>query len=237
MWVLLIQNHAAGSDSGLERSLENEGFVVESANSLLRALTLSSSNPYDVAVLICPEGNPQVRDQILAFRNLVQQTPLLIIAGASSASYRATWLDAGANDVLTSPFELIELSARLRVLGRNQGSICQRNFNAVLGDLELDIDRHLIRSDLGDESDLRVKEFRLLELFVQRPNKLITRSVIAEQVWGMLEDVSDDVINMTVSSLRRKIKDVTSNGDKPSIQITTVRGYGYLLRTPSGFIN
>jgi two-component system OmpR family response regulator len=155
-------------------------------------------------------------------RGLVQ--PVLMLTARDSVADRVRGLDAGADDYLTKPFALSELTARLRALTRR--SLGARPVELHVGDLTLDTAQHEVRR-AGKPVALSPKEFSLLELFMREAGQVLTRSHIVDHVWDVAYDGSSNVVDVYVSSLRRKV-------DLPfgRHEIETVRGVGYRLRLP-----
>jgi DNA-binding response OmpR family regulator len=154
--------------------------------------------------------------------------PILMLTALTDVEDRVKGLDAGADDYLTKPFAFDELFARLRALRRRENMQKQRpSMRLRSGPLTIDRRGRKVLWK-GEELDVRPKEYELLELLLRRANEVITRTVIAESVWGSTF-VTDDTINTTVSSVRRRLRDVDS--EAAGIVIETVRGVGYRLTT------
>jgi DNA-binding response OmpR family regulator len=151
-------------------------------------------------------------------------TPILMLTALSDEEDCVTGLDAGADDYLTKPFSFSVLFARLRALERRGTAPMQPAFRLAMGPLVIDRRGRTAYWD-EDELDLRAKEFTLLELLVRRANQTVSRTVMAESVWGSAF-VTDDTINTTVSGLRRKLSDVDADA---ALTIETQRGIGYRL--------
>ena len=148
-------------------------------------------------------------------------TPILMLTALSSTSDKVAGLDAGADDYLTKPFEIEELVARVRALLRRgqAGEASTLKFE----DVEIDLNRRTVQRD-GHKIKLTAKEFTLLEYMLRNPNRVLSRSSIAEKVWDMEIDTESNVIEVYISMLRRKLD---KDFDKPLIH--TVSGSGYML--------
>jgi DNA-binding response OmpR family regulator len=153
--------------------------------------------------------------------------PVLMLTAMADISSRVSGLDGGADDYLTKPFAFAELYARVRALSRRSSTIAPE-FQLQAGPLHIDTLSRVVTIET-ERLDLRPKEYALLELFVRNPHRVLTRTVIAERVWGTTY-TSDDVINMTISSLRQKLRDMSK---QPGLMITTMRGVGYRLDVPT----
>jgi DNA-binding response OmpR family regulator len=149
------------------------------------------------------------------------QTPVLILTVKSSVEDRVTGLRAGADDYLTKPFSLEELVARVESLIRR--GYGERNPVVRLGNLELNTtSRTLVRE--GEPVSLTPREYRLLELLALRRGEVMSRADIEEHLYGEEMEVFSNVVESTISSLRKKID---PSGSVPLIQ--TRRGMGYVL--------
>ena len=151
-------------------------------------------------------------------------TPVLVLTARGSVDDRVGGLHSGADDYLVKPFAFSELLARVRSLLR-RGPPRQVELLRV-GDLEVDLIRHKAMRN-GKSLDLTRKEFALLSLFVRRTSEVLSRTLIAEQVWDMNFDSDTNVVDVAVRRLRRKVDDPF-----PVKLIHTVRGVGYVLEKP-----
>jgi two-component system OmpR family response regulator len=139
-----------------------------------------------------------------------------------SVEDRVRGLDVGADDYMTKPFSMQELAARLRALARRGRP--ERPTVLTVGDLRLDpATRRAWRGDV--ELELSPKEFALLELFLEHPGTVLTRTMIIEQIWDYEFDGVSNVVDQYVGYLRRKVDRPFGTND-----LETVRGVGYRLR-------
>jgi two-component system copper resistance phosphate regulon response regulator CusR len=164
-------------------------------------------------------------DVLTTLREQKKQIPVLFLTAKDSVNDRVKGLELGADDYLVKPFAFSELLARVRsVLRRSSG----RPQEAIrMADLEVDVARHkAVRA--GQRLDLTPKEFSLLSLFARRAGEVLSRTLIAEQVWDMNFDSDTNVVDVHVRRLRSKV-------DDPFEQklIHTVRGVGYVLEARS----
>ena len=151
-------------------------------------------------------------------------TPALFLTALGEVDARVEGFDAGGDDYLPKPFAFAELSARVNALGR-RGTGSGHTEPTVLrfGDLSLDLLARKCERQ-GQEIELMAKEFKLLEYFMRRPGRLVTRTMLLEQVWDMSFDPTTSVVETHISRLRSKI-------DKPFDEqlIRTRRGEGYVF--------
>jgi two-component system OmpR family response regulator len=149
-------------------------------------------------------------------------TPVLMISALADVDERIAGLRAGGDDYLVKPFSLEEMAMRVEVLLRRHREYPAGGILKV-GDLEIDLIKRKIWLG-GEPIDLLQKEFRLLEFLARHAGKVVNRRVIFEQVWGCFFEPSDNLINVHVGKLRRKLE----RPDRPS-PIRTIKGEGYCL--------
>ncbi len=220
MNVLLVEDIEKMSRF-IKEGLTDEGYKVDIAPTGKLGEELGCTNQYEVIILdiMLPDI-----DGMQVCRNLRKsgiQTPIVMLTALSGIADKVSGLDAGADDYLTKPFELVELMARVRANMRRGQS--QEVTTLRFEDVELDLlSRKAKRA--GKEVRLTSREFTLLEYFVRHPNQVLTRTSISQSVWEMNFDNESNVIDVYVSMLRRKI-------DKgyPARLIQTVVGEGYKL--------
>jgi two-component system copper resistance phosphate regulon response regulator CusR len=208
----------------LRRSLEEAGYQVEAAADGKTAELLAAESPYDILVVDLGLPDCDGIALILRLRQLGLKAPVLILSARRSVDDRVRGLEQGGDDYLTKPFALAELLARLRnLLKRNSPPGSEATRLRVL-DLELDLlRREAFRS--GQLIQLTTQEFVLLEYLCRNAGRVVTRSMILEQVWGMRIQPDTNVVDVHIYRLRGK---VDGKGQKPLIR--TLRGVGYVLK-------
>lgn len=217
---LLIEDFSPLRESILER-LQEEGYVMDSTGTGSEGLWFATNHPYDFIILdiMLPELDGLAILEKL--RSLPKLTPVLMISARDTVDQRIEGLDTGADDYLTKPFALNELSARVRALTRRQygqGSTIVR-----IGDLRIDTTlRKVSRS--GSDIALTPREYRLLNYLAHRAGQPVSRSDIWEHVYEDLEGGNSNSVDVYIAHLRRKL----NAGGKPDL-ISTRRGYGYLI--------
>jgi len=157
------------------------------------------------------------------FRSDQGVTPIIMLTGKSSIADREEGLDSGADDYLTKPFAMKELSARLRALLRRPALI--RPDVLKVKDVELDSIKHRV-SRAGNEIDLLPKEFALLEFLMKNEDQVFSSEELLRRVWHTDSDATAEAIRTCLKRLRRKLGETEDN----SI-IETIYGVGYRLKT------
>ncbi len=209
----------------LERTLIYEGFEVATAEDGQEALDRVYEEQPDVIVLDWMLPKLDGIRVLEALRGGEDDTPILMLTARDAVQYRVEGLERGADDYLVKPFEPIELVARVRALLRRAGKDSEGTL--TYADLQLDpTTRQVSRGER--EFDLTPTEFNLLHLFLQHPNQVLERAQILSRVWGYDFAGDDNIIEVYVAYLRKKLE---AAGEPRLIQ--TVRGVGYVLRSGS----
>lgn len=210
----------------LQRGLSEDGYAVDAVGDGLEAVWHATEFDYDAVVLDLMLPGVDGFEVCRRLRASGRWAPILMLTARTAVRDRVRGLDNGADDYLAKPFCFDELQARLRALIRRGSQT--RPTVLTAGSLGLDpATRTVWRGDTN--VDLSVKEFALLELFLQRTGEVLSRSAIVEHVWDVNYAAVSNVIDQHVGSLRRKI-------DRPFgvEQLETVRGAGYRLRAEPG---
>jgi DNA-binding response OmpR family regulator len=208
----------------LARGFQEEGFVVDVAETGEAGEEQATVNEYDVIVLdwLLPGKDGIAVCRTLRERDLA--TPILMLTARHSLNDRVNGLTTGADDYLTKPFAFAELLARTRALLRR--SRLARAAVLRVTDLTLDpSSRRVTRA--GERIGLTGKEYSILEVLMQNAGEIVSRTRLVERVWDEASEVLDNLVDVHVSHLRRKI----DRGDGPPL-IHTVRGFGYRLGLP-----
>lgn len=220
MKILVVEDEAKTA-AYLKRGLEENGFIVDIAENGEDGAHLAETGAYDLVIL---DVMLPVRDgwSVLAdLRHHDVRTPVLFLTARDAVHDRVKGLELGADDYLIKPFAFSELLARVRTVLR-RGGIKQATVLAV-ADLELDLIRH--RATRGGRLlDVTPKEFLLLSLLMRRTGDVLSRTLIAEQVWDINSDSDSNVVDVHVRRLRSKVDDPFERK-----LIHTARGLGYVL--------
>jgi two-component system OmpR family response regulator len=210
----------------IRRGLVEDGLAVDLAGSGEDALVRAAATSYDAIVLDVMLPGISGFETCRTLRERGMWTPVLMLTARDSVEDRIAGLDGGADDYLTKPFSLRELSARLRALFRRRPS--ERPAVLEVGDIRLDpASRTASRN--GTVVELSAKEFALLETFMRSPGRVLSRFHLLEHAWDYSYEHRSNVVDVYVRYLREKV-------DRPFgvESIETVRGAGYRLRADGG---
>lgn len=206
----------------MKKGLGLEGFTVEICCDGEEGLELAANAQPDAIILdvMLPKQDGW---QILSrLRENGNNVPVIMLTARDAVEHRVRGLTLGADDYITKPFALSELLARIRsVMRRTQNRAADE---LKFADLVLDPRRHkAMRS--GSQVELTIKEFTLLQLLLEHQGDVLTRSFIAERIWGMMYEGDSNVVDVNIRRLRTKVDDPFSQK-----LIHTVRGRGYVIR-------
>jgi two-component system copper resistance phosphate regulon response regulator CusR len=221
MHILVIEDEKKTA-AYLEKGLIESGFTVDIADNGEEGLKLAREQTYDLIILDVMLPKRDGWSVISELRRSGRQTLSLFLTAKDSVSDRIKGLDLGADAYLVKPFSFSELMAQIRSLMRRGTGRTQDTLR--IADLELDFIQHRATRG-GKKLDLTQKEFSLLSLLARRSGEVLSRTMLAEQVWEMNFDSATNVIEVQIRRLRAKVDDPF---EKKLIQ--TVRGRGYFLR-------
>ena len=222
MKILIVEDEQSLLEM-LRRTLLKERYVVESASTLEQAEQKVALYSYDCILLDInlPDGSGlTLLDEI---KNDNRHGGVIIISARDSIDDKVYGLGAGADDYLSKPFHLAELSARIpSVIRRRNGG---RDFSLSLGNVELWPYSGRVTVN-GQDLELLRKEYDVLSYFMRRPDHMVDKAVLAEAVWGDHVDQADDFsfVYAQVKNLRRKLQ--TSGA---TVEIRSVYGFGYKM--------
>lgn len=223
MRILIIEDDQDAA-SYLTKAFREVGHLAECVGDGLEGYSRASEGGYDV--LIVDRMLPKM-DGLSLIGGLRQQnieTPALIVSALGQVDDRVKGLRAGGDDYLAKPYAFSELLARVEVLARRKGGGVAPPTTLRVGELELDRLSHKLTRN-GKEITLQPREYRLLEYLVQNAGKVVTRTMLLENVWDYHFDPQTNVIDVHVSRLRSKID---KGFETPLLH--TMRGAGYMIR-------
>jgi len=216
MRILVVEDDALLAD-GLTSALTRAGHAVQQAGTGRHADLLLRTEEFDLAVL--DVGLPDIDgfEVLRRLRSRQSATNVLVLTARDAVEDRVHGLDLGADDYLTKPFSVTEFEARVRAIVRR--SVAPPAHWSVAG-LSVDVAAKRVR--VHDKTvDLTPREWALLELFLARPNRVLSKDQIADGLFTVEEILSPNAIEVYVSRLRTKI-------EAAGVHIRTVRGFGYV---------
>ena len=219
--ILVVEDDADTADY-LTKGLREAGYTVEHAIDGRDGLYLASSSSFDAVVMDRMVPGMDGLSVVKALRAGGVETPILILSALGQLDERVSGLRAGGDDYLTKPFGFSELHARLEnLVRRGAGRAVETTLRC--GDLVMDLlSRKVTRQ--GRSLDLLPREFKLLEYFLRNRDRVVTRTMLLEQVWDYRFDPHTSIIDTHISRLRKKLDE---GFDKPLLH--TLRGVGYRL--------
>lgn len=221
MKLLLIEDEI-DMVTALAKGFRKKGYRVDMAIDGKEGLELYYINEYDVIILDLNLPSMDGLDILRAIRKNDNRQKVLILSARSAVEHKIEGLDLGANDYLSKPFDFGELEARVRSLLRS---------NVILHDVVLQCGPVSIDTQLkqvcasGSIVELAPKEYAILEYLAINMDKVISSEKIIEHVWDSETNYFSDSVKVHVSNIRKKLKEVCGTE-----LITTVRGYGYLIK-------
>ena len=201
----------------VERALRQEGHAVDWVQDGRAAELALAGEPYDVVLLdlgLPIKGGLEV---LRALRRRGDRVPVLVLTAQDAVADRVAGLDAGADDYLPKPFDLVELSARIRALQRRGAGRADPLLE--LGPLTLDPAGHEVRLD-GAPVALSAREFEILHALLEHPGRPLSRARLEERLYGWADQVESNAVEVHVHALRKKLG---------AEWIKTLRGVGYVV--------
>ena len=220
MRVLLVEDEKLLAET-LRRGLSGEGFVVDVVHDGITGLWAATENPYDVVVLDLMLPGKHGYAVLKELRERQIWTPVMMLTAKDGEYDQTDAFDLGADDYLTKPFSFLVLVARLRALIRRGAP--ERPVNLSVGSLLLDPLRRSVSRN-GTEITLTAREFGLLMFLMRHPGEVVSKAEILDNVWDPMFEGGDNVVEVYIGYLRRKIDDPFGLST-----LGTVRGMGYRL--------
>ncbi|UTV30274.1 response regulator [Photobacterium atrarenae] len=208
----------------LTQGFMQEGYTVTQAGDGVDGLHFATTAHYDVIVLDLMLPKKDGLQVLAELRGMGHTTPVIILSAKHSVEERVLGLRSGADDYLVKPFAFSELLARCQILTRRSQSQAAPAHQLSYHDLTLDLLKHTLHRG-GQPIPLNQREFMLVQLLLQHPEKVLSKTAILEQVWGYQFDPQTNVVDVLVCRLRGK---VDKHFDLPLIH--TIRGVGYVLK-------
>jgi len=222
MKILIIEDEVELRET-IKQSLLKEKYSVETAADFLSAQEKISIYDYDCILLdiMLPDGSGM--DILKELKQMDKSENVIIISAKNSLDDKVSGLELGADDYLTKPFHIAELNARIKAVIRRNN--LQGKKHLEIGNILFNIEERTVKIN-GEAIHLNRKEFDMLSYFLLNKNRLITKTALAEYVWGDHIDQADnfDFIYYQIKNLRKKLKTAQA-----SIAIKTIYGIGYKL--------
>jgi two-component system, OmpR family, response regulator len=224
MRILLIEDDAETA-TYLAKALKQNGHLLKHVSDGRSGLLPASNEEFDVLVVDRMLPGIDGLKLVASIREIGVKTPVLFLTALDSVGDRVKGLEAGGDDYLVKPFAFAELLARLNALARRP-PLAHVVTVLRVSDLEMDLLQHKVTRS-GEAIEMQPREFRLLEYLMRNAGRVVTRTMLLENVWEFNFDPKTKIVETHISRLRSKI-------DRNAQQqlIHTVRGSGYVIRAP-----
>lgn len=220
MRILIIEDEKKTA-AFLNKGLSESGFIVDTEENGEQGLLLALGKDYDLIILDVMLPDRDGWSILSTLRQAGKQMPVLFLSARDAVQDRVKGLELGADDYLIKPFAFSELLARVRLLLRRGPA--RQSESLRIADLEIEFARQKATRS-GNRLDLTAKEFALLSLLARRTGEVLSRTLIAEQVWDINFDSDTNVIDVAIRRLRSKVDDPFEKK-----LVHAVRGVGYVL--------
>lgn len=217
--ILLVEDDATLA-MGIEYSLRTEGYVVDMANTFLKGKELVDKIDYDLVILDIglPDGNGF---ELCKYIRKDKKTPIIFLTAQDEEVNIVMGLDIGGDDYITKPFRIKELTSRIKAVLRRMSNVTQKIW--ISGDIKLNLMEYKAYIK-GELAQLTPSEYKLLNILMNNPHQVLSRTKILESLWDIDgEFVDDNSLSVYIRRLREKIEEDSSD----PIYIKTVRGVGY----------
>ena len=222
MKILLVEDEPKVA-SFIKKGLEEQTYIVDLAYDGLMGKKLALSNEYDIIILDVILPSISGIELCKEIRKSNTSVPVLLLTALGTTEDKVIGLDAGADDYLTKPFKFMELLARIRALTRRKSNQTTPTI-LTIADLEMDTGSKIVKRN-GKIINLTAREFFLLEFFLKNKGIVLSRAVIAENIWEISFDTGTNIVDVYINYLRNKI----DKGFSPKL-IHTIIGMGYVLK-------
>ena len=221
--ILLVEDDPDLATTVMDH-LESERYAVEHAADGLTADEMLKITNFDLIILDWSLPGKSGIEICAEFRARGGSTPIIMLTGKRQIEEKEEGLDTGADDYLTKPFSLRELSARVRALMRRPEQVV--NTTIRVGNLTLDITEHSLSRD-GEHIHLQKQDFALLEFLMRHPNQVFTSEALINRVWGVESEATPESVRSAIKRVRQKLD---TQGDENSI-IENIPRVGYRLNS------
>jgi len=221
MKLLIVEDEIRLCEA-LAEILKKNKYTVDMVHDGEAGLDYGMSDVYDAIILDIMLPKMDGVEVLRQLRSNHINTPVIMLTARYMIGDKVDGLDAGADDYLTKPFETDELLARLRALTRRKGEVQPENLS--IGDLTLSTHTSELSSG-GKSISLSLKEFQMMEILFRNADRIITKELLIEKVWGFDSEAVHNNVEVYVSFLRKKMKHLGSQ-----VEIQTSRGIGYRIK-------
>ena len=207
----------------LKFNLEKNGYVVYMANDGLNGLKLAREKQFDLILLdlMLPGMDGFEVCKEIRRDNIISNVPIIMLTAKSEEIDKILGLELGADDYITKPFSIRELSARIKALLR-RSNVKYDNEILRFGNITLNLQTREVLKH-GKKLDFTLKEFEVLKLLIQNKGKILTREILLDKIWGYEYVGETRTVDVHIRHIRKKIEE----DDKKPIYIQTIRGVGY----------
>ncbi|MBP1889112.1 DNA-binding response OmpR family regulator [Clostridium moniliforme] len=222
MKKVLIVEDEENMVSFIQMELKYEGYEVEVANDGRSAVALALEKDFDLILLdlMLPGINGL---EVCRRIRKEKDTPIIMLTARDSVMDKVTGLQTGADDYVSKPFAIEELLARMEVIFRRSDKAIKKE-KLKFKDIELDIEGRIVKKD-GEIIELTNTEFQLLLTFMRNKNRVLTREILLDNVWGYNSEAETNIVDVYVRYIRNKL-----DKNEKEKYIQTVRGVGYVMR-------
>lgn len=222
MKKVLIVEDEENMVSFIQMELKYEGYEVEVANDGRSAVALALEKDFDLILLdlMLPGINGL---EVCRRIRKEKDTPIIMLTARDSVMDKVTGLQTGADDYVSKPFAIEELLARMEVIFRRSDKAVKKE-KLKFKDIELDIEGRIVKKD-GEIIELTNTEFQLLLTFMRNKNRVLTREILLDNVWGYNSEAETNIVDVYVRYIRNKL-----DKNEKEKYIQTVRGVGYVMR-------
>lgn len=219
--VLIVEDEE-NMVSFIQMELKYEGYEVEVANDGRSAVALALEKEFDLILLdlMLPGINGL---EVCRRIRKEKDTPIIMLTARDSVMDKVTGLQTGADDYVSKPFAIEELLARMEVIFRRSDKAIKKE-KLKFKDIELDIEGRIVKKD-GEIIELTNTEFQLLLTFMRNKNRVLTREILLDNVWGYNSEAETNIVDVYVRYIRNKL-----DKNEKEKYIQTVRGVGYVMR-------
>lgn len=207
----------------LKFNLEKNGYIVYMANDGLNGLKLAREKQVDLILLdlMLPGMDGFEVCKEIRRDNIISNVPIIMLTAKSEEIDKILGLELGADDYITKPFSIRELSARIKALLR-RSNVKYDNEILRFGNIALNLQTREVLKH-GKKLDFTLKEFEVLKLLIQNKGKILTREILLDKIWGYEYVGETRTVDVHIRHIRKKIEE----DDKKPIYIQTIRGVGY----------